>query len=752
MKFSITTPAKTGIGLLALCLILNPGTAAHAGPPPILPRTLRGAEAVQALGERLPGIAAAHGLTAGQLRDILSRDLSLGVDRAGRLFYSDPDLGSVGGAASTDSATTPEALAPLENTFLLHSRPGAKRITFLDFDGHLLSGTAWNSSYNNGNDIVCPAWDIGGNPAVFDDTERTIIQQIWQRVAEDFAPFDVDVTTEFTGEDRITRSSSGDEYYGMRVLISPISSYVGNYGGVAYVGSFNDVGDYYKPALVFPEKLANSEKYIAEAVSHETGHTVGLSHDGKTDGTAYYSGHGTGETGWAPIMGVGYYKNLSQWSKGEYALANNTQDDLAIIATYVAYRADDHGNDNLSATILPPGSTVSTTGVIERNTDRDVFRFQTGAGNITFNVAAFERGPNLDVVAELYDSDGNLVAMNNPANLLGTSLNLTVAAGAYFLHIRGTGNGDPLGLGYTAYGSLGQYIVSGTIIDATGSVPPIAVATASPSSGDAPLAAQFSSAQSSDTDGLIVAYAWDFGDGTTSAAANPAHTFNAVGNYNVILVVTDDDGLMDATTIAVSALLPNTAPIANATATPNSGYAPLVVTLDGAGSFDSDGSIVSYQWNFGDGSTGSGATVSHTYQNPGSYTATLTVTDNRGATSSAAVSLQAQQDPNKVMRVATISLAAVTVAGGKQVKATVKITNPSNQIISGATVTGQFSGAVTGTGSATTDASGNAVITSRKLKKGTVTFTVTGVAKSGNVYNPAQNLVTSATIVAAGAF
>src|SRR6185436_5752509 len=182
---------------------------------------------------------------------------------------------------------------------------------------------------------------------------RSRIVQMWQRVAEDYAPFDVDVTTEYPGEAALTRSSSSDDAYGMRVLISPISSYVGNYGGIAYIGAFNDVGDYYKPALVFPEKLSNGEKYIAEACAHEAGHNVGLNHDGKTDGTGYYSGHGSGETGWSPIMGVGYYKNLSQWSKGEYAGANNTQDDLAIIQTYIAFRADDHGNTSAAATMLP---------------------------------------------------------------------------------------------------------------------------------------------------------------------------------------------------------------------------------------------------------------------------------------------------------------------------------------------------------------------------------------------------------------
>src|SRR5207249_904895 len=108
-------------------------------------------------------------------------------------------------------------------------------------------------------------------------------------------------------------------------------------------------------------------KYIAEAVSHEVGHTLGLNHDG-TSTVGYYSGQGN----WAPIMGVGYYHEVTQWSKGEYADANNTQDDLAIIQGYISYRADDHGNTIGTATPLT-GPDISASGVIEKSTDVDMW-------------------------------------------------------------------------------------------------------------------------------------------------------------------------------------------------------------------------------------------------------------------------------------------------------------------------------------------------------------------------------------------
>jgi PKD repeat protein len=92
----------------------------------------------------------------------------------------------------------------------------------------------------------------------------------------------------------------------------------------------------------------------------------------------------------------------------------------------------------------------------------------------------------------------------------------------------------------------------------------------------------------------------------------------------------------------------NQPPVAVASATPISGYAPLVVNFNSAGSADPDGSITSFAWTFGDGATGAGATISHTYQNAGSYTAVLKVTDNQGATGTTSVAINVTTNPNIV--------------------------------------------------------------------------------------------------------
>ena len=85
-------------------------------------------------------------------------------------------------------------------------------------------------------------------------------------------------------------------------------------------------------------------------MSHEVGHTLGLSHDGVTGGPEYYEGH----NGWASIMGVGYYQELTQWSSGQYSGASNTQDDLAIITgnNGFGYRSDDYGSSLSTASSL----------------------------------------------------------------------------------------------------------------------------------------------------------------------------------------------------------------------------------------------------------------------------------------------------------------------------------------------------------------------------------------------------------------
>ncbi|HNJ78162.1 MAG TPA: PKD domain-containing protein [Marmoricola sp.] len=178
-------------------------------------------------------------------------------------------------------------------------------------------------------------------------------------------------------------------------------------------------------------------------------------------------------------------------------------------------------------------------------------------------------------------------------------------------------------------------LVVGGCSTTPGGLPPVAVISASPVSGVAPLAVGFDSVGSSDPDGSIASYAWEFGDGGTASGAAVSHVYATAGNYTAKLTVTDDSGLTGSVTQVIEVSVPvNQAPTAAFVATPDSGPRPLVVGLDGSGSDDPDGSIVSWVWDFGDGSPfGSGETTSHTFAASAvPYTVSLTVTDDGGAT------------------------------------------------------------------------------------------------------------------------
>ncbi|GAA2158117.1 PKD domain-containing protein [Pedococcus bigeumensis] len=151
------------------------------------------------------------------------------------------------------------------------------------------------------------------------------------------------------------------------------------------------------------------------------------------------------------------------------------------------------------------------------------------------------------------------------------------------------------------------------------------------------LACTVDAAASSDPDGTISSYAWQFGDGSTGTGVTSSRTYAAAGTYTITLTVTDDGGATDTTTQSVTvAPTPNQPPTASFT----NSCTDLACTFNGAGSSDPDGTIASYAWNWGDGTAnGSGATPNHTYAAAGTYTVRLTVTDDDGATGTTTTSV-----------------------------------------------------------------------------------------------------------------
>ena len=454
------------------------------------------------------------------------------VDARGNVAFAMPTVSPQQTAVATTAALPVTAAFPLQETFRLHSRPTAQTRIYLDFDGHITSNTSWVDARTLSSRIVSPAYDTDGQ-AGFSTQERLNIQDMWQRVVEDFSPFDVDVTTEAPPLTDLVRSGPGDTRYGIRVVIGGDNRWLGaSAGGVAYLNSYTWNTD--TPCFVFPENLGNGVlKYCAEAISHEVGHTLGLNHDGEYPDTqfqSYYIGHGVGPTGWAPIMGVGYDKALVQWSSGEYASANNSQDDLAIITTLngFGYRPDDYGSsfDTASAIdpttgIVIPGTTqfsFSGTGVIEQKNDIDVFVFST-QDVLKATVRPALVSPNLDIQMEIWNSTGGLVYRGNPADTLDASMDMTVGSGVYFLSVQGVGKSDVYG-GYSDYGSLGQYTFDLTVSPVPDAVsgPDITASDITLVEGSAGSADATFTVSLSEPSARTVRVAYETMDGTASAA------------------------------------------------------------------------------------------------------------------------------------------------------------------------------------------------------------------------------------------
>ncbi len=408
-------------------------------------------------------------------------DESVRVDRSGRVLVIEPQHSefetdhteTLPDAGSPQSAT-PVADIPLSEAFELHSLPGANRTIYLDFTGHSLVDTIWqdqntpdtSDDYTDAQ-MLMPPWSDDGDTTTFSNAERQIIIDTWSAVAEDYAPFAVNVTTEEPAQSALDRTNSGDQIYGARALITDGANVIATEcgcGGIAYVGVFNYAywNTYLGPSLSWGVSGRNG-KFLSDVVSHEVGHNAGLSHDG-TASAGYY----VGRDGWAPIMGVGYYQPLVQFSNGSYTDGNQTQDDFEVATTKgLPLREDDHGDSRAAATSLTLGTEVE--GIIATRTDVDYFGFTATRTSHDITVTLPSVSANLDVQLKLFDSSGTLVSTTNPnlfrnstsvATGLDASVTATTTPGAiYYLEVDGVGYGSGAETGYTDFGSLGEYRV-----------------------------------------------------------------------------------------------------------------------------------------------------------------------------------------------------------------------------------------------------------------------------------------------------
>jgi RHS repeat-associated protein len=170
--------------------------------------------------------------------------------------------------------------------------------------------------------------------------------------------------------------------------------------------------------------------------------------------------------------------------------------------------------------------------------------------------------------------------------------------------------------------------------------PPVA-AIAGPTLGVSGEVLVFDAAGSSDPDGDALSIAWNFGDGTSASDPTVTHAYSAPGRFPINLTVTDGRGGTDTESLVVTVVQPNRPPTANA-GTAASGTVGTPFVFDGTATIDPDGDELSFSWDFGDGTSGAGATASHAYDSAGTFTVTLTVDDGRGGVHSATTTATAR--------------------------------------------------------------------------------------------------------------
>ncbi|MEY4867814.1 MAG: hypothetical protein RIT36_713 [Bacteroidota bacterium] len=338
----------------------------------------------------------------------------------------------------------------------LNSFPTASATILLDFDGHDVSSSMWNY----GTPFSCM-------PAAMTDVQIT---EAFNRVAEDFRPFNINVTTD------LAKFLAAPLSQRVRIIITPTSAWYAGVAGIAYVTSFTWGDD--TPAFVFSDRLVNDPKRVAEAISHETGHTLGLYHQAAYDAnctltSSYSTGVGSGVTSWGPIMGNVASKNVTQWNYG--ATPNGCtylQDNLSVITTTngFGYRTDDVANVYSSATaITVAANAFSKDGIISTTADVDFFKFSfASTGNfkmnaIPYNVGADLSGANLDLKITLYNAKGIIIKTYDIVDSLHIRIDTTLNAGNYFFQIDGAGSISNA----NDYGSLGAYTISGTFSGTT---------------------------------------------------------------------------------------------------------------------------------------------------------------------------------------------------------------------------------------------------------------------------------------------
>jgi len=369
------------------------------------------------------------------------------------IFDDPPDPAVPLPATAPTGTTTPPSTTGVKHPLsapALSSLPVAPASLYLNFTGD------YTSSYGTYSNITTPAFDQDGDPGTFSDNELAAIQKIWSFVAEDYAPFNLNVTT--------VAPASMAHGATEKVDIGGNGSWTGgSYGGYTYVNDFT-LSVVPNIAFVFSQNLAGGNTtYTADAITHESGHGFGLVHQSSYSGATKTAEYSTGPgDGTAPLMGNSYAARRSLWWHGPSGVSSTTyQDDMAVIAgptNGFGYRPEP--GDGTAATATPlalqTDTQVSGSGLIIKTSDLDFYSFTSGPGGVSFTVSVPADISNLAPKVELLDASGSTViaAAGPSATDFSASLTATLpVAGSYRLLVASNGG----------YGNVGHYTISGTI-------------------------------------------------------------------------------------------------------------------------------------------------------------------------------------------------------------------------------------------------------------------------------------------------
>lgn len=436
----------------------------------------------------------------------------------------------------TNQHTTNSSI-PTSQTFLLHSNIGSNKTIYLNFLGGVLeSNNFWIFDYNayygtNLSSFAYLPYSKDSNYSSFSQSELIDIITSWRIVASDFAPFDVDVTTEFPGLSRIDKNDTTPETFGSVLAVDGNSTLMTSScfscGGVALLSSFGRLA--LQPSWYFPKVQF---MFSSNVFSHELGHTFGLFHQSErfalSSGSGvfineYYFGNSgvstENMTSWAPIMGHCDATRLyCTWSNGDYKDGLiNKQDDMAILSSVLNYTKDDFSDiadsylrkTNIDTTKVAGSSSydyienatslrsdVKVRGLIHNSTDADSFILWLGDGqaNVNVTIPTIETGKtttwltsffydyntrsNLDPTLRVYRLLNGVQTIVGSSELIGYknetfSMNVTNQAvgGGYYKFVVSAsgvpGVSSNFTNGYPAYGVNGQYLLSLNFVTAT---------------------------------------------------------------------------------------------------------------------------------------------------------------------------------------------------------------------------------------------------------------------------------------------